>query len=691
MSRRPLLIAAVLFALLVVERGLDALAPDGGMHGIAFALLVLWSLFATFLALRWLWRKATYRVGARLFWSYLLIGLVPFPLLAMLGAAALFMLVGQYASVRFGETLARCDSNLNQIGEAAATALDESGIAAAAKVLAEAERKPPEPLPRFEWVISDGARHLTSAGVSGLAAPGWAGEGGWSGALRSDRTVFEAYVHRRGDRVVACLLPLDLEVARRFSDTHWFDVRLADGRVSVGDSGGEGQGFSISVGDGDGDAGGAGVEGGPAGPPGTPAPASGLRIGSERVGEHEVESSWSGRTEPGGGALGKPWIMWFRLGAPLRGWEDGAEIAGRRSVALLRTSVRAAWRDFTSSKYEAGSKLFVALGVIGAFCAALYGIAVAIAAVQILTITRSTARLSRGAREIARGNLEHTIPVKRRDQLGDLAVSFNAMSESVKAMLAQVAENEHLARELELAREIQEGLLPPANSRHGDLAVFAHFRPAAEVGGDYFDVIPTAPGRLVVAVGDVAGHGVSTGLLMAMVKSAVATLVREGRSGVDLLERVNSLLLDNPRRHRTATILLVEIDARHETGAVRLTSAGHPPAFVVAGDGSVTEAMQSALPLGHPWPDPPQESMLPFGAGSRLVLYSDGMVEAQDAAGKAFGYDGLEASLRRHVELGAGELLAALLGELDRHAGARPLDDDLTVVVIERAVPKRPA
>ena len=178
---------------------------------------------------------------------------------------------------------------------------------------------------------------------------------------------------------------------------------------------------------------------------------------------------------------------------------------------------------------------------------------------------------------------------------------------------------------------------------------------------------------------------------MAMVKSAVATLVREGRSGVDLLERVNSLLLDNPRRHRTATILLVEIDARHETGAVRLTSAGHPPAFVVAGDGSVTEAMQSALPLGHPWPDPPQESMLPFGAGSRLVLYSDGMVEAQDAAGKAFGYDGLEASLRRHVELGAGELLAALLGELDRHAGARPLDDDLTVVVIERAVPKRPA
>jgi sigma-B regulation protein RsbU (phosphoserine phosphatase) len=352
--------------------------------------------------------------------------------------------------------------------------------------------------------------------------------------------------------------------------------------------------------------------------------------------------------------------------------------------------VLAAWRDFTSSKYEAGSGFLVALRVLGAFCAVLYGIAVALAAAQILTITRSTARLTRGAREIARGNLDHRIPVKRRDQLGDLAVSFNTMSESVKTMLAQVAEKEHLARELELAREIQEGLLPPANTRHGELSVFAHFRPAAEVGGDYFDVIPVAPGRLVVAVGDVAGHGVSTGLLMAMVKSAVATLVREGRSGVDLLERVNSLLLDNPRRHRTATLLLVEIDTRSAAGTLRLTSAGHPPAFVVAGDGTVAEAMQSALPLGHPWPDPPRETALPFPAGSRLVLYSDGLVEAQSAAGEAFGYTGLDASLRRHAGLSAGELLATLLGDLDRHAVARPLDDDLTVVVIERSAPQRP-
>jgi len=681
MPRRPLVVAGLLVALLAVEALLGALAPESWPHDLASFLLVVAVLYAAFLSLRWLWRKATYRVGARLFWSYLLIGLVPFALVALLGFAALYALVGQYASVRFGDTLARCDAALGRLGEAAARTLSERDADAAAALLEVARGDPPEPLPRLEWVVFDGARERASAGADGLRAPRWTPEGTWTGALRAGPRTFEVVVHRRGGRVAACMLPLDLETARRFSESHWFEVRLTDGRVTAGAEGGEGGAFSISIDD----------EQGRVQAAGTPAPSSGITVGGEKVSDSEVEATWRGRAEPGGGTLGKPWIVWFRLGAPLRTWDDGAEIKERRAVSLLRTSVLAAWRDFTSSKYEAGGGFLVALKVMGAFCAALYAIAVAIAAVQILTITRSTARLTRGAREVARGNLDHRIPVKRRDQLGDLAVSFNAMSESVKAMLVQVTEKERLARELELAREIQEGLLPPASTRHGDLSVFAHFRPAAEVGGDYFDVMPVAPGRLVVAVGDVAGHGVSTGLLMAMVKSAVATLVREGRAGVDLLERVNSLLLDNPRRHRTATLLLVDIDTRSPAGTVRLASAGHPPAFLVGGDGAVVEALQSALPLGHPWPEPPDETGFPFPAGSRLVLYSDGLVEAEDARGEAFGYHGLADTLRAHAGLAAGELLGAVLRDLDRHAGARPLADDLTIVVIERVAAREGA
>ncbi len=671
MKRRPLVAAAVVAGAVVIERLLAAAAPDGALHGVAVFFLVVCCAGAAFLALRWLWRKATYRVGARLFWSYLLIGLVPFVLAALLSTAALYMLVGQYAAVRFGDTMERCDEALARIGDDAAQALAGRGPAAAVERLEAVRLAPPAPLPRFEWSLADGGRARASAeGVP--PPPAWTADGPWAGALAADGRVWQAYVRRSGARVVACLLPLDLATARRFSDTHWFEVRLAAGKVTRDGNGGD---VAISLSD----------ENAAPGDSAGARPGAGITIGGEQPAEREVEPAWRGRSEPDGGWLGKAWVVWFRLGPRLTAWSDGREAAERRSVALVRASPLAAWRDFTSSQYEAGRGFLVALKVMLSLCAALYATAVGIAAVQILTITRSTARLTRGAREVARGNLDHRIPVKRRDQLGDLAVSFNRMTDSVRAMLAEVAAKEHLQRELELAREIQEGLLPPPAMRHGDLAVSAHYRPAAEVGGDYFDVFSVAPRRLILAIGDVAGHGVSTGLLMAMVKSAVATLVREGRTGVDLLQRVNALLLDNPRRHRTASILLAEIDTGGEHGSVRLASAGHPPAFVVAADGSVSEAMQSALPLGHPWPDPPGDLTLPFAPGSRLVVYSDGLVEAAGADGAPLGYDGLAAALRRHAALGASELLAALLAEFDRHLGERPLVDDLTVVIVERA------
>ncbi len=670
MRHRPLKITAVTLVALAVERGLAAVAPGSALHTLAGVLLALWACAVAWLSLRWLWRKLTYRVGARLFWSYLLIGLVPFPLLGLLGAAAVYMFVGQYAAVRFGQTLARCEEVLAATTTAAAHNLAERGAQVAADELARINRTPPAPLPRLEWIVADGNRVLRSAGAATLSPPAWVGEGRWSGDLSSGTASYSAEIERHGGRLVACLLPLDLETAKGFSEREWYTVRLAAGRVSAGGEAGGDAGVSISIAD---------DEEKPVAKGG-----GGLSIGGEKVSPDDVEPDWGKSARATGGLLDRPWVIWLRPGPTLRSWDDGVEIPKRRVVALLRTSVRAAWRDFSASPYEKGDSFLIALLVIGAVCAVFYGIAVALAAVQILTITRSTARLTRGSREVARGNLDYRIPVKRRDQLGDLAVSFNTMTESVKAMLVQVAEKERLARELELAREIQEGLLPPTSSVHGEISMFAHFRPAAEVGGDYFDVIPLEGKRLIVAVGDVAGHGVSTGLLMAVVKSAMATLVHEGRGGVDLMQRLNALILENPRRHRTVTLLLVELDTSSPGGELRLTSAGHPPAFVISAAGIVREELLSALPLGHPWPDPPLTVALPFPTGSRLVVYSDGLVEALDDHGEALGYDGLKRSLTRHAALPAAELLRALLADLDRHVGAHSLGDDLTVLVVER-------
>jgi serine phosphatase RsbU (regulator of sigma subunit) len=123
------------------------------------------------------------------------------------------------------------------------------------------------------------------------------------------------------------------------------------------------------------------------------------------------------------------------------------------------------------------------------------------------------------------------------------------------------------------------------------------------------------------------------------------------------------------------------VDAEH--GEVKIASAGHQPGVLLAADGGVKEVLLSSLPLGHRWPDPAPERKLPFAPGSRLLLYSDGLVEAHDAAGNPFGYERLQEVLLRHREVGGPQVLAALLAELDRHVGGHPLGDDLTVVLVE--------
>jgi sigma-B regulation protein RsbU (phosphoserine phosphatase) len=310
---------------------------------------------------------------------------------------------------------------------------------------------------------------------------------------------------------------------------------------------------------------------------------------------------------------------------------------------LLRTSPGEAWADFLASPYEVADGVTKALSWVGVLFGVIYLVAVSMAGLLIVRIARSTARLSRGAREVAAGNLQWRIPGRRRDQLGDLAGAFNQMASSIESMLAQVAEKERLTREVELAREIQESLLPSPELTHGELQVVGLFRPASEVGGDLFDLFPGAEGRLAVVVGDVAGHGLPTGLLMAMVKAGVATLVQDGHGGPELADRLNRLLLAQPVRRRMVTLALAEIDPA--AGTLELTSAGHPPPFLITPAGSVEELLQPSLPLGRSWIGRSPHRTVSFPGGSILVLYSDGLVEARNPGGEEFGFRRLETAL----------------------------------------------
>jgi len=248
-------------------------------------------------------------------------------------------------------------------------------------------------------------------------------------------------------------------------------------------------------------------------------------------------------------------------------------------------------------------------------------------------------------------------------------------------MLADVAEKERLARELELAREIQESLLPASYLEVGPISVRATFQPSTEVGGDYFDIFPISEDKLVVAIGDVAGHGLSTGLLMASLKSSVAALVHEGYGGTDLIAKVNHLLTEHGRGRTMVTLAVIEIELGE--GRLVLANAGHCPALLIHPDGRLEELLAGSPPMGSRLCRPASLEC-PFSVDSRLVLYSDGLVEAISPDGEPFGYDRLEEVVDAAVDRSGSGLTKTILDALAEHADGVPAADDLTILILER-------
>lgn len=639
-------------ALLVLALALLALAPATGAASFLWVLVGLWAV-ATILWLAWrLWRWMTYRVGVRLFVSYLLIGLTPILSMLAFALVALYMLAGQYTSVRYGGVLAETLVRLQATCEEVATVTAAHGAEAGLDRLRELRERQPAPVvPTVAWSVHDGmVTYRTSDPAKAFTVPAWVEEAE-SAIVRHAGGFAAMTAHREGDAVVAVMIPLDQATAWAISEAHWFDVAFATG---VGAAGSPDVSVTASAGR-------EGIQ---------------LQVEADEEGNDQLWPEW---TSPEGGLIDQPLVVWFRIARGVRDLDTGEHLDDGTVLFLLRTSVDRAWDDFVLSRYDLHTGFRAVLLGVGGLFVLLYAFALLAATAMIVSITRSTSRLSKGARAVAEGDLDHRIPVRRRDQLGELAERFNHMTVSVQGMLADVAEKERLSRELELAREIQESLLPARRTVHGAATVAAVFRPAAEVGGDYFDVFPLEDGRLVVCIGDVAGHGLSTGLLMASLKSAVAALVHEGYGGPDLARRLNRVLTGQRPERTLVTFGMLELDAA--AGTARYTTSAHTPPYLVAAGGDVTEVAVGSLPLGSPLAEPRTVELV-VAPGTRVVLYSDGLVEALDPDGEPVGYERFRAVLAAHAGLEADELPAAVLRAWEVLVGGRDPADDVTLLVV---------
>ena len=263
-----------------------------------------------------------------------------------------------------------------------------------------------------------------------------------------------------------------------------------------------------------------------------------------------------------------------------------------------------------------------------------------------------------------------------------LALAFIALN---LLILMEVADRLSLKGDLEIARDIQLAMLPGGMQRAGDAVVCGVTRPANTVGGDFYDVVPLADGRLVLALGDVAGKGSPAALLMALLLAMLRTLVDEGLETARLIERLNAQVVRHSPPSRFITLFFGIYDP--STGALQFVNAGHLPPLLRRANGTferVGELEGGGLALGMFEGATYATSQITVAPGDLIVFFSDGITEAENAAGQAFDEAGLQSVVALRAEEDPETLGRAILQVVEAHAGNLRLADDLTALVLKR-------
>ena len=335
--------------------------------------------------------------------------------------------------------------------------------------------------------------------------------------------------------------------------------------------------------------------------------------------------------------------------------------------------------------------VLVLLATIGVMFLTIEVVALARGFELARSITGAVHELFTGTERVRRGDLAHRIQVDTRDQLGELARSFNAMTGSISDLLQQAEEKRRLEEELRIARDIQMSLLPDGPASLPGLAVTAVCHPAREVGGDYYDFVDLGPRRLGLLVADVSGKGTSAAFYMAELKGLILSLSRIYQSPKRLLIEVNRILagsLDN-RTFITMIYGVVDLDTRTMTYA----RAGHTPLIYVPAAPRHARRSQVLAPDGlvvglqldgaeQQFEELLDERTMPIAEGDLFALFTDGVTEAMNEEFDLFGEDRFSRLLEDQAHLPLAALHERILGDVAAFVGDADQHDDMTVVLL---------
>lgn len=251
-----------------------------------------------------------------------------------------------------------------------------------------------------------------------------------------------------------------------------------------------------------------------------------------------------------------------------------------------------------------------------------------------------------------------------------------------KVMLhEQLIEKKRLQGQLEVARQVQLELLPPADPQLPGYDISAYNFPTEEVSGDYYDWVRIHHDQIAIVIADVAGKGVPAALLMAFLRASLRAATHIGYAPQNSMAKVNFLLWESIERNQFVTAFYGILDATNRTLAY--ANAGHNPPLLLGADDSACFLTQGAVPLGMFRDTRYHEYYLTIKPGDLLVLYTDGVTEAANPHEEEFGRDRLLRSVKAVRDLSAREMIAAIQKDIADWTDGRGASDDVTFFVIK--------
>jgi len=385
-------------------------------------------------------------------------------------------------------------------------------------------------------------------------------------------------------------------------------------------------------------------------------------------------------------------------------WETGD--TKRLAGISVQTRVSKLYDRLFSALGEFAPSIEFLLFFVAVVFALIEAVALIIGARLTRTMTGAVAQLYDATLHVNRGDFSHRIPVKSSDQIATLANSFNSMTASLQKLIEEQKEKQRMENELAIAQEVQAQLFPRQISQLASLEVHGFCRPARTVSGDYYDFLTLNSSKLVLAVGDISGKGISAALLMATIHSAVraysldrmpvmqesATVGAAAGSGVvlasnlptgdaspaALLAMLNHHLYESTPPEKYATLFLGIYDA----AAHKLTysNGGHLPPIVMSEDGTVRRLDAGGTVVGLFDQQNYDEGCIQLRAGDIFVGFSDGVTEPENDFGE-FGEQRLIDLIRENRTLPLPRISEIITAAVDDWIGANEQPDDVTLVL----------